>query len=160
MGNMALMRASEERALLAPVEERFAELSSEGFGWVPNLCVPDETFISPVMVGSLFAATILVSSNRVANVAPEKLSKLTRGVTVFLYFLSVMMIPITAIQPAALAVYWAASGSAGLLINLVIISPRVRRFVNIPKIPLEPENPYSVLKQNIVNKFKRISSKP
>jgi len=163
--NMALMRASQDRAMTAPIDERFVQLSSEGIGWIPNLCLPDETLILPVLVGALFASTVLVSSNRVANTgristaAPQKFSKITQGMTVFLYCLSVAMIPITAMQPAALAIYWATSGAAGLGINLMTMSPKFRRFVNIPKIPLEPEKPYSVLKENIINKFKRISTK-
>lgn len=157
--NMSIMRASQDRLAEIPVEERFLQFSTEGFGWIPNLTIPDETLILPVMVGVLFASTIYLSSNRHANAAPEKMSKFAKGLTYFLYLLSMMMIPVAAMQPSAVALYWASSGAAGLIINLVIMSPRFRRLVKIPKIPSEPQQPYTVVKENIQRQINKILSK-
>lgn len=154
--NMSILRASQERIATIPVEERFLQFSTEGFGWIPNLTVPDETLILPVMVGALFASTIYLSSNRHANASPEKMSKFAKGLTYFLYLLSIMMIPIAATQPSAVVLYWASSGAAGMVINLVIMSPRFRRLVKIPKIPSEPQQPYSVVKENVQRQINNV----
>lgn len=49
-----------------------------------------------------------------------------------------------------LTLYWATSSVFGLVQNVVIISPKVRRFCRIPQTPSELENPY----QQVISGFK------
>ena len=80
------------------------------------------------------------------------LQKYSRAVTGGLYGLSLVMIPISSYVPSAMALYWATSGAMGVLINLLLLHPPVRRAVRIPKIPSEVEEPYKILKEKIMNK--------
>merc|ERR1712066_693053 len=123
-------------------------MSSEGLFWCPNLSAPDPTFILPVLVGVTFASTIFVSSvkARLQIEQSEKLQKYQRVVTWVMYGLAGVMVPIACYVPSALALYWATSGLMGVLINLLLLHPLIRRAVRIPKIPLEIEQPYKLLK--------------
>ena len=151
---MATMRHSLERMEVCPVEERFIQMSAEGLFWCPSLSVPDPTWILPVLVGFTFASTIFVSSVKagVQKEQSEKLQKYSRILTGVLYSIALVMVPITSYVPSAVALYWATSGAMGVLINLLLLHPPVRRAVRIPKIPLELEHPYKHLKENLMGK--------
>ena len=136
------------------MEERFIQMSAEGLFWCPNLSVPDPTLILPVLVGFTFASTIFVSSvkARVQIEQSEKMQKYSRIMTGVLYSISLLMVPISCYVPSAVALYWATSGAIGILINLLLLHPPVRRAVRIPKIPLELDQPYKNLKDNLNGK--------
>lgn len=149
--NMAILRHSPMRAEVSPVEERFIQLSSEGLAWCPNLALADTSLLLPLLVGVSFAGTIFVSNNKLQMqpaVSQPKVSKMT----VFLYSISLLMVPIAYFQPAAVSLYWATSGLMGVLINLVLLHPPVRRMVRIPRIPAEHSDPYNNLLQKIVSR--------
>jgi len=149
--NMAIMRHSPDRWQFSPVEERFIQMASEGLFWCPNLSDPDPTLILPLIVGLTFASTIFISNNKLHQqtvVADGKVSK----ITLVLYTVSALMVPIACYQPAAVSLYWATSGLMGVLINLMLLHPPVRRLMKIPKIPAELEHPYSHLKEKIMSK--------
>lgn len=59
--------------------------------------------------------------------------------------LSLVMVPVACTVPSALTVYWVASSSYGLVQNLLLASPQVKRAFGIPKIQSELENPYEHL---------------
>lgn len=59
--------------------------------------------------------------------------------------LSLFMVPVACSVPSALTVYWVASSSYGLMQNLLLVSPRVKRALGIPKTQSELENPYEHL---------------
>ena len=148
---MAIMRHSPDRWQFSPVEERFIQMASEGLFWCPNLSDPDPTLILPLIVGLTFASTIFISNNKLHQqtvVADGKISK----ITLVLYTVSALMVPIACYQPAAVSLYWATSGLMGVLINLMLLHPPVRRLMKIPKIPAELEHPYSHLKEKIMSK--------
>jgi len=152
--NLATMRHSLERMEVSPVEERFIQMSAEGLFWCPNLSAPDPTLVLPVLVGLTFASTIFVSSVK-ASVQIEQSGKLQnyqRVVTGVMYGLAGVMVPIACYVPSALALYWATSGLMGVLINLLLLHPPIRRAVRIPEIPLELEHPYRLLKEKLINK--------
>lgn len=156
--NMATMRHSMDRAMNSPVEERFYQMSAEGLAWCQNLSVPDPTFILPVLVGLTFASTIFISSNKLqqgVGAATQQVSKFSQGITITLYSISFLMIPLASYQPAALALYWATSGCMGIFINLAILSPDLRRMVRIPKIPAEMDKPYTTLRDKLMDKLGR-----
>ena len=72
--------------------------------------------------------------------------------TVFLYSLSFMMVPIAYLQTAAVSLYWATSGLMGVLINLALLHPPARRSLRIPHIPAEHARPYNTLYQKILSR--------
>jgi len=150
--NMATMRHSMDRSMNSPVEERFYQMSAEGLAWCQNLSVPDPTFILPVLVGVTFASTIFISSHKLKQegAVSQQVSKFSQGITITLYSVSLLMIPLASYQPAALALYWATSGCMGIFINLVILSPNLRRMVRIPKIPAEMDRPYTTLRDKLL----------
>jgi len=146
--NISLMRHSPDRAMDIPVEERYLQMSTEGTAWFSNLTIPDPAFILPVFVGLTFATTIYISANKFKHPSvPQLLSKFSK-INIFLYSISALMIPLASIQPAAVAVYWVTSGAMGVGINLLLMSPKFRRMVRIPKIPIELDKPYTALRDN------------
>ena len=156
--------------MLSPVEERYLQMTSEGIYfleydallrifsgplWCYNLSVPDPTLILPILVGVTFASTIFISSNKFKHgTVPQPVSKFSRGISIFLYSISMLMVPLASFQPSALALYWAVSGAMGVSINLLLMSPSFRRAVRIPRTPFETEKPYSLLKDNVLIAFK------
>lgn len=148
--NISLMRHSTDRLMDIPVEERFLQMSTEGIAWFPNLTIPDPAFILPFLVGLTFATTIFISSNKFKHPSvPQQLSRFSK-IDILLYSVSILMIPLASIQPAAVAVYWVTSGAMGVLINLMLMSPKFRRAVRIPKIPVELDKPYTSLRDNFM----------
>lgn len=49
--------------LIAAALVTYMELSVGGFGWIPNLLVPDESLILPVALGLINLAIVEVSAN-------------------------------------------------------------------------------------------------
>jgi len=124
--------------------------------WFPNLTVPDISLILPFIVGSSFALNIFISSCRIKS-SEKTETKYSKVITYFLYAISALMVPLAAVQPSALALYWATSGVVGVGMNLLLLSPTYRKLVNIPKISKDSETPYVDLKENMLAKltFKR-----
>jgi inner membrane protein COX18 len=123
-----------------------------GAFWFPDLTIPDPTLLLPLLVGLSFAANIFISSNRLVPTATAaKQTRLARAITVLLYGLAAAMVPITAYQPAAVGLYWATSGCLGTAFNLVLLSPRFRRWVGIPPTHMDPERPYQALKVKMLS---------
>lgn len=60
------------------------------------------------------------------------------------------MVPIAAYVPSGLCLYWVSSSAFGLVQNLLLLSPRLKRMANIPKVNSEIDKPYSF----IVERFK------
>ena len=73
-------------------------------------------------------------------------------ITVLLYSISMLMVPIAYYQPAAVSLYWATSGLMGVLINLILLHPPIRRGVRIPWIPAEHSDPYNYLWQKFLSR--------
>ena len=72
--------------------------------------------------------------------------------SVFLYSISLLLVPISYYQPAAVVLYWATSFLMGVLINLMLLHPPVRRRFRIPWIPAEHSDPYNYLWQKILSR--------
>lgn len=72
-------------------------------------------------------------------------SKLQKYGQYFFRGISILMVPIAAFVPSGLALYWVTSSTFGLLQNLIILSPKVRRIARIPKVDSEHEHPYKYL---------------
>jgi len=148
--NLSLMRASPERLASSPVEERFLQLGTEGALWFPSLTSPDPFFILPVIVGATFATNIFLTSIR--NRPPEtviNVTKYEKRMSIFLYGIAVLMVPLSAIQPSALPLYWATSGAIGIVHNLIVISPKFKKIVKIPQLPVDSITPYQDIRRKI-----------
>ncbi|KAL5290854.1 COX18 family protein [Megaselia abdita] len=128
----------------------FTELTVGGFGWIPNLTDVDHSFILPVALGlinlSIIQLQVWMRSERPSG-------KVQKIATNFFRVFSVAMIPISSMVPSVLCVYWVSSSTYGLLQNLLIASPKVRRLVGIPKTKSELEAPYSHLSNIITTKL-------
>lgn len=72
-------------------------------------------------------------------------SKLQKYGQYFFRGVSIMMVPIAAYVPSGLALYWVSSSTFGILQNLFLLSPKVRRMAKIPKVDSEHERPYRFL---------------
>ncbi|CAH2000404.1 unnamed protein product [Acanthoscelides obtectus] len=124
----------------------FTELTVGGFGFIPNLIEVDASFILPVSFGIINLAIIELQLLSKTN-SPTKIQKFLTNV--FRGF-SIFMIPIAASVPSCLVLYWTTSSAYGLVQNMLLLSPPVRRFFRIPKTDSELQNPY----QHIVNGVK------
>lgn len=147
--NLATMMAASPGDMGAQL--RVIQMASEGCLWMPNLAVPDQTWILPFLVGSAFLLNTEVSLNRHAKDLVPK-SKTFYIIPYLMRFIAISMIPVTAFVPSAVALYWASSGFAGLAVNLTLMSPKVRDFVRIPNLPDYPEKPYRQVVENMQDK--------
>ncbi|CAH0547624.1 unnamed protein product [Brassicogethes aeneus] len=123
----------------------FTELTLGGFGWIPNLIEVDASWIFPVALGIINLAIIEIQS--LSRVNPP--SKFQNFITNLFRGFSIIMIPIGASVPSCLVLYWTTSSTYGLIQNLVLMSPKVKRFCRIPKTDKELKNPY----KHVINKF-------
>lgn len=133
----------------------FMELQAGGFGWIPNLTVPDHSLILPIVFGISNLAIIEV----------QKMSKLREPSKLYNIFtnifrvFTIVMIPVAASVPSCMCLYWTTSSVFGLAQNLLLLSPSLRRKLKIPEAPSELENPYAHIKQEIKQRVKRIIPK-
>lgn len=82
-------------------------------------------------------------------------SKIQKYATNFFRGFSVCMIPIAAFVPSGLCLYWVSSSAFGFVQNLVLMSPKLKRMANIPKVNSELEKPYSFLVDKIRGRFQK-----
>jgi len=137
----------KDQSALAEATTRQGQLSTEGFGWVTDLTLPDPIWIIPVTVGSLFLinneiAGAKISREVLTQGGQKPLPKRHMLLTNFLRCLALAMVPISAQVPTAVALYWTSSVTAGIVVNLVLLSPKFRRAVKIPVTREESSNPY------------------
>ncbi|XP_045516632.1 cytochrome c oxidase assembly protein COX18, mitochondrial [Pieris brassicae] len=130
----------------------FMELSTGGIGWIPNLTEPDHSYILPVVFGLTNLAIIEIQKMSKLR-EPSKLQNIFTNV--FRGF-TLVMIPVAANVPSCLCLYWVTSSIFGLIQNLCLLSPSLRRKLRIPLVPSELEDPYRHLKQEISFKLKNI----
>lgn len=122
----------------------FTELTIGGFGWIPNLTEVDSSYILPIVLG-LVNLSIIQMQSALRTRPPTRLQ---RYVTNAFRVLSVEMIPIASSVPSALCLYWVSSSVYGLIQNLILISPRVKRLIGIPLTKSEIQNPYERLTES------------
>ncbi|TRY91088.1 hypothetical protein DNTS_020389 [Danionella cerebrum] len=123
-------------------------LSVEGTLWIPDLTLPDTTWIIPIGIGLINLLIIEIIALKRQEI-PKRLKYLTH----FIRGVSVMMIPIAANVPSCVCLYWLSSCCVGLSHQLLIKSPRFRSFCRIPAIPSDSKTPYRDLAQGLKNKF-------
>nr|CAH7739754.1 unnamed protein product [Callosobruchus chinensis] len=127
----------------------FTELTVGGFSFIPNLTQADASYIFPVALGVINLAIIEFQLLSRTN-SPTKIQKfftnLFRG-------FSVVMIPVAASVPSCLVLYWTTSSTYGLMQNMLLLSPKVRRFFRIPKTDSELQNPYQHILSGMKKRF-------
>ncbi|XP_066156904.1 cytochrome c oxidase assembly protein COX18, mitochondrial [Euwallacea fornicatus] len=130
----------------------FTELMVGGFGFIPNLTIPDSSWIFPVALGILNLAIIEL---QVLSKAPDLQTKKVQKIFTNIFRgLSVLMVPIAASVPSCLVLYWTTSSAFGLMQNLLLMAPKVKRILKIPKSAAEVDKPYNMVISNFKSKFK------
>ena len=123
--------------------------------------VPDASLILPVLVAVAFLAgtevTVLqfYDKNLPKSVKAKHLAVrngLWRVVAVAMAFAASQ-------SPAAVGLYWMMSGTTAVAMNLLLMSPKFRRAVRIPKLATEEQNPYKKLISNFQLRFKNFGSR-
>lgn len=133
----------------------FMEMSAGGLGWIPNLTVPDHSWILPVGFGLTNLAIIELQRMSKLRQPSKTYNVFTNVFRVF----SIVMIPVAASVPSCMCLYWMTSSSFGLLQNIILLSPSLRRKLRVPEAPSELENPYEHIKEEIRNKFYKVVPK-
>ncbi|XP_031356055.1 cytochrome c oxidase assembly protein COX18, mitochondrial isoform X2 [Photinus pyralis] len=123
------------------------DLSVEGFGWIVNLTQVDPYFVLPLSFG-LINLTIIEAASRRGSP-----SKFQRFVLNFFRGVTIVMVPVAAGVPSCITLYWTTSSLYGFVQNLVLMSPKLKRWCRIPKTPNDIDKPYSHVIKGIKNKF-------
>jgi len=129
----------------------------EGLLWFSNLSVADPYYVLPCVL--LLTNLINIELNTFRQQTPSTMSRLLtntfRGLTCLVFLISTQV-------PSAMSLYWATSSSYGLLQNIVMKFPRVRRHLNIPKTPSEQEKPIQFIREQMgvrVQRFLELQKK-
>lgn len=131
------------------------EMSTGGIGWIPNLTEPDHSWVLPVGFG--LCNLSIIEIQRMSKLRQP--SKLYNVFTNVFRVFTIVMVPIAASVPSCMCLYWVTSSSVGLVQNLVLLSPSLRRKLRIPLAPSELEYPYQHIKEEIKHSLKRIVPK-
>ncbi|XP_050301264.1 cytochrome c oxidase assembly protein COX18, mitochondrial isoform X2 [Anthonomus grandis grandis] len=130
----------------------FAELMGGGFAFIPNLTIPDASWIFPIGLGLLNLVIIeLQLLSRNPDIKPSRVQKIFTNV---FRVLSVCLVPIAASVPSCLVLYWTTSSAFGMCQNLILLSPKVKRLFGIPKTAVEVKEPYKMIVTNFKSKLK------
>ncbi|CAL1685066.1 unnamed protein product [Lasius platythorax] len=125
----------------------YQQFTTDGFLWITNLTVAD-SFVLPIAMGLFNLAIIeIIHMNRV-----KELTKWKQYLTYFFRITAIGMIPIAMYVPSCLSLYWATSSAFGLIQNLVLLSPKLRRFARIPVTTSESPHPYWLLRERIISR--------
>ncbi|XP_046859433.1 cytochrome c oxidase assembly protein COX18, mitochondrial-like [Xenia sp. Carnegie-2017] len=115
----------------------YSDMANEGTLWFKDLTVPDSTGVLPVMLG---VANLL---NTELHTLKKKETTLRQRTLLMVFrLLSLLMIAVALKMPAAMSLYWCISASYGLLQNICLKLPRVRRLFKISKTPSESATPF------------------
>ncbi|XP_051785896.1 cytochrome c oxidase assembly protein COX18, mitochondrial [Erpetoichthys calabaricus] len=112
-------------------------LGTGGALWFPDLTLPDTTWLMPVSLGLLNLLIIEIFASR--KLEPTKFQT---WVTHFMRGISLVMIPVAATVPSSMSLYWLTSSAVGLLHNLLLRSPTLRRLCHIPRGHNDSDTPY------------------
>ncbi|KAG5328489.1 COX18 protein, partial [Acromyrmex charruanus] len=129
----------------------YQEFITDGFLWMSNLTTADP-FVLPISMGLFNLAIIEITCmSKIQNV---ELTKWQRYLTNFCRIVMIGMIPIAMSVPSCLSLYWATSSAFGLFQNLILLSPKVRRFAKVPITTSESPHPYLILRNKIAVKYR------
>ena len=112
------------------------DLPSGGFGWITDLSSSDPYYILPLIIGMTNFMNIELNSLR-----KKEPSKWQTFLTRLFRTLTIAMVIFASQVPSAMSLYWATSSSFGLVQNVLLMQPKVRRMFQIPKSPSESKTP-------------------
>ena len=112
------------------------DLVTGGLGWITDLSSSDPYYILPFIIGITNYMNIELNSLR-----KKDPSKWQRAITRLFRMLTIAMVFVASHVPSAMSLYWATSSSYGLVQNLLLMQPSVRRMLKIPKSPSESKTP-------------------
>ncbi|KAK9506433.1 hypothetical protein O3M35_008375 [Rhynocoris fuscipes] len=136
----------------AAAQIQYLQMSVGGFLWIPNLTLPDHTWFLPALLGICNLAIIEMQTLRRVRQAPLT----QKYITNFFRCLSLALIPISAMVPSAVCLYWTTSSLIGFGQNLFLMSNSVRHAFNIPDTPTTLEKPYSQLLHDIKERGRNV----
>lgn len=123
----------------------YQEFANEGLLWITNLTIADP-FVLPIAMGLFNLAIIEITyMNR-----RKELTKFMKYMTNFFRIFTIGMIPVAMYVPSCVSLYWATSSAFGLFQNLIVLSPKIRRFARVPITPSESPHPYLLLREKIM----------
>ncbi|KAF6208265.1 hypothetical protein GE061_016719 [Apolygus lucorum] len=137
-------------AYMIPAEDvgsqlAYLQLTVGGLLWIPNLAIPDSTWLLPVILG--LTNLMIIEMQAVRRFS--KPTRFQRYVTNFFRIFSVALIPISSTVPSVLCLYWTTSSALALVQNFVLMSNKLRVFCRIPDTPTTFEHPYRQLLTDI-----------
>lgn len=112
------------------------DLMNGGIGWITDLSISDPYFILPIIIG--ITNLLNIEMNTLRKKAPTKRQRI---ITRVFRTLTVAMVFFASQVPTAMSLYWATSSSYGLIQNLLLMQPPVRRALGIPRAPSESVTP-------------------
>ncbi|XP_030835952.1 cytochrome c oxidase assembly protein COX18, mitochondrial-like, partial [Strongylocentrotus purpuratus] len=124
------------------------DLATGGTLWFPSLIVPDPTFILPVLVGVLNLSNIEMHALHKGRV-----TRVQRYVNNSLRTLSVVMIPIAAYMPSAMALYWSVSAFYGLGQNILLKIPSARRALGMRSSKSDTDTPFLDMRDEFLVRY-------
>ncbi|XP_046735764.1 cytochrome c oxidase assembly protein COX18, mitochondrial [Diprion similis] len=130
-------------------EKNFLDLTTGGFGWITNMIAVDQFCIIPISVG-LFNLANIEMMNLLKTTEDTKLQKFF---LYFLRFISIAMIPISMYVPSCMSLYWASSSAFGVVQNLLLQSPKLRRLAGVPLTKTARTNPYRQMYTKLKTKW-------
>ncbi|XP_049584695.1 cytochrome c oxidase assembly protein COX18, mitochondrial isoform X6 [Syngnathus scovelli] len=136
------------RNLCAPHSLLHTSLATGGTLWFPDLTSPDSTWLLPLALGLTNLFIVELFSLQRSNV-----SSVHKAVTNAMRMLSLLMIPIAAGVPSAMALYWWYSSLVGFSHNLLLRAPALRQILKLPTRP--SDTPYKDLMDAVVRKFRK-----
>eukprot|EP00042_Codosiga_hollandica_P052162 m.657643 g.657643 ORF g.657643 m.657643 type:complete len:339 (-) comp58437_c0_seq2:22-1038(-) len=115
-----------------------------GLLWFRDLTAPDPTWALPCTLGAINLINIEI--NGLWRISTTE-STFQRFISNLLRTTSLLMIPVAAHAPAAMAWYWTVSSTFSLVQNVGLRYPGVRRVFGIPATPTESRTPLADLRR-------------
>uniref|UniRef100_A0A0K8SM43 Membrane insertase YidC/Oxa/ALB C-terminal domain-containing protein n=1 Tax=Lygus hesperus TaxID=30085 RepID=A0A0K8SM43_LYGHE len=140
-------------AYMLPVQDvgsqlAYLQLTVGGLLWIPNLTIPDSTWLLPVILG---LTNLMIVEMQVVRRFSEP-TRFQRYVTNFFRIFSIALIPISSSVPSVLCLYWTTSSTLALAQNFLLMSNKLRMFCRIPDTPTTFDHPYRQLLTDIKEK--------
>ncbi|OVA01956.1 Membrane insertase OXA1/ALB3/YidC [Macleaya cordata] len=113
--------------------EKVPSFKVGGAFWFTDLTTPDSLYILPVLTALSFLIT--VECNMQEGLEGNPIASTMKN---FSRVLAVLTVPFTMSFPNAIFCYWIPSNLFSLMYGLVIKRPEVKKYLNIPVIPMPP----------------------
>ncbi|XP_071808874.1 cytochrome c oxidase assembly protein COX18, mitochondrial-like [Asterias amurensis] len=129
-----------ELFMAEPEIDFLPELTTQGTLWFADMCQSD--LLIPIMLGVVNLALVELWSLR-----RGPLTLLQHRLAIWFRLVSIGMIPVATMMPAAVSFFWLSSSLAGMAQFALLKWPMFRRFFDIPPSLSEMKHPLKELKQ-------------